>query len=154
MKKRGYVVLPNPLEPHAIKAFKEGSFKEFERHSRVGMVTEKDFMKRVKELRNYGAKHVFLKTGAYRPAHREAPGEGVSSRKLPPSRGEIGHCGLCASAPRIRRAPPTALRGRDRRILAGRSDPGFCAPLQQRGGHRTVGGGAALTSSLSPSRST
>jgi glutamate synthase domain-containing protein 2 len=38
-----------------------------ERHSRVGMVTEESFLKRVKELRDLGAKHVFLKTGAYRP---------------------------------------------------------------------------------------
>ena len=68
LKRRGYVVLPNPLEKASIDAFKSGSFKEFERHSRVGMVTEKGFLDRVKELRDYGAKHVFLKTGAYRPA--------------------------------------------------------------------------------------
>jgi len=68
LRKRGYVVLPDPLNPQSVKAYKEGSFKEFERHSRIGMVTEKSFMKRVKELRDYGAKHVFLKTGAYRPA--------------------------------------------------------------------------------------
>jgi len=68
LKKRGYVVLPNPLEADTIAAFKQGRFKEFERHSRVGMVTEKGFMDRVKELRDLGAKHIFLKTGAYRPA--------------------------------------------------------------------------------------
>ncbi|MFC2119031.1 FMN-binding glutamate synthase family protein, partial [Bacteroidota bacterium] len=38
--KRGYVVLPNPNDPDVIKAFERGAFKEFERHSRVGMVTE------------------------------------------------------------------------------------------------------------------
>jgi glutamate synthase domain-containing protein 2 len=65
--KRGYVVLPNPTDPEVIKAFEKGSFKEFERHSRVGMVTEEGFMSRVKELRDAGAKYVFLKTGAYRP---------------------------------------------------------------------------------------
>jgi glutamate synthase domain-containing protein 2 len=32
------------------------------------MVTEEGFMKRVEVLRDAGAKHVFLKTGAYRPA--------------------------------------------------------------------------------------
>lgn len=68
LKKRGYVVLPDPLDPIVIEAYKKGSFREFERHSRVGMVNEKDFLKRVKELRDYGAKHVLLKTGAYRPA--------------------------------------------------------------------------------------
>ena len=67
LKKRGYIVLPDPTDLNVIKAFEKGSFKEFERHSRVGMVTEEGFMKRVKELRDYGAKHVFLKTGAYRP---------------------------------------------------------------------------------------
>jgi glutamate synthase domain-containing protein 2 len=65
---RGYVVLPNPTDPHAIKAFERGAFKEFERHSRVGMVSEESFAKRVEELRKAGAKYVFLKTGAYRPA--------------------------------------------------------------------------------------
>ncbi|MFC2096763.1 FMN-binding glutamate synthase family protein [Bacteroidota bacterium] len=66
--KRGYVVLPNPNDPDVIKAFERGAFKEFERHSRVGMVTEESFAKRVEELRNAGAKYIFLKTGAYRPA--------------------------------------------------------------------------------------
>ncbi|HUV82291.1 MAG TPA: FMN-binding glutamate synthase family protein [archaeon] len=65
---RGYVVLPDPTDPDVIAAFNAGSFHEFERHSRVGMVTEEGFMSRVKELRDAGAKHVFLKTGAYRPA--------------------------------------------------------------------------------------
>ncbi len=66
--KRGYVVLPNPTDPNVIAAFKRGAFKEFERHSRVGMVTEESFAERVEELRKAGAKYVFLKTGAYRPA--------------------------------------------------------------------------------------
>jgi len=65
---RGYIVLPNPMDPVVIKSFERGAFKEFERHSRVGMVTEEGFAKRVEELRKAGAKYVFLKTGAYRPA--------------------------------------------------------------------------------------
>jgi len=65
---RGYIVLPNPTDPDVIRAFEHGAFKEFERHSRVGMVTEESFAKRVEELRKTGAKYVFLKTGAYRPA--------------------------------------------------------------------------------------
>jgi len=64
----GYIVLPNPTDPDVIKAFERRAFKEFERHSRIGMVTEESFAKRVEELRNAGAKYVFLKTGAYRPA--------------------------------------------------------------------------------------
>ena len=51
-----------------IKAFERGAFKEFERHSRVGMVSEESFAKTVEGLRKAGAKYIFLKTGAYRPA--------------------------------------------------------------------------------------
>jgi len=65
---RGYVVLPNPTDPNVIKTFERGAFKEFERHSRIGMVTEESFAQRVVEVRKAGAKYVFLKTGAYRPA--------------------------------------------------------------------------------------
>ncbi len=68
LKKRGYIVLPDPEAPTVIKAFEKGAFREFERHSRVGMVTEEGFLGRVEELRKIGAKYVFLKTGAYRPA--------------------------------------------------------------------------------------
>ncbi|HDP35552.1 MAG TPA: FMN-binding glutamate synthase family protein [Candidatus Hydrogenedentes bacterium] len=65
---RGYVVLPNPTDPAVIKAFEHGAFKAFERHSRVGMVEEEAFAERVEQLRAAGAKYIFLKTGAYRPA--------------------------------------------------------------------------------------
>ena len=65
---RGYIVLPDPHDPWVIKAFERGAFKEFERHSRVGMVNEEGFAARVAELRKAGARYVFLKTGAYRPA--------------------------------------------------------------------------------------
>jgi len=68
LKRRGYIVLPDPEDPGVIEAFKKGSFREFERHSRLGMVEEESFLKRVEELRKLGAKYVFLKTGAYRPA--------------------------------------------------------------------------------------
>ncbi len=68
LKKRGYIVLPDPEDPEIIEAFQKRHFTEFERHSRVGMVTKESFMARVKELRDLGAKYVFLKTGAYRPA--------------------------------------------------------------------------------------
>jgi len=68
LAKRGYIVLPDPFDEGVIKAFERGSFKEFERHSRVGMVSEESFAKRIEELRVAGAKYIFLKTGAYRPA--------------------------------------------------------------------------------------
>jgi len=67
LHKRGYIVLPDPTDPEVIKAFERGNFKEFERHSRVGMVTEEDFAATIERLRKAGAKYIFLKTGAYRP---------------------------------------------------------------------------------------
>jgi glutamate synthase domain-containing protein 2 len=68
LKRRGYVVLPDPLDEKVVEAFKRGSFHEFERHSRVGFADLDTFLKRVETLRKLGAKHVSLKTGAYRPA--------------------------------------------------------------------------------------
>jgi glutamate synthase domain-containing protein 2 len=68
LKKRGYIVLPDPLDPNVVEEFKKGVFTEFERHSRVGMVTEESFLARVEELRKAGAKYLSLKTGAFRPA--------------------------------------------------------------------------------------
>jgi glutamate synthase domain-containing protein 2 len=68
LHERGYIVLPNPTDPDVIKAFERGAFREFERHSRVGMVSEESFAKRIEDLRKAGAKYLFLKTGAYRPA--------------------------------------------------------------------------------------
>jgi glutamate synthase domain-containing protein 2 len=65
LRKRGYIVLPDPLDPDVIKAFERRSFTEFERHSRIGMVEKEAFLKRVEELRKAGAKYIFLKTGAY-----------------------------------------------------------------------------------------
>ena len=67
LHQRGYIVLPDPTQEFVIQAFKRGAFKEFERHSRVGMVSEEGFAKRVEQVRKAGAKYVFLKTGAYRP---------------------------------------------------------------------------------------
>ena len=68
LKRRGYIVLPDPEDPVIQNAFKKGDFKEFERHSRLGMVEEEGFYKMVEHLRKIGAKYVTLKTGAYRPA--------------------------------------------------------------------------------------
>jgi glutamate synthase domain-containing protein 2 len=68
LKQRGYVVLPDPEDPAVIAAYRKGAFKEFERHSRIGMVELESFLERVEQLRGAGAKYIFLKTGAYRPA--------------------------------------------------------------------------------------
>jgi len=68
LKRRGYLVIPDPEDQAVQEAFKNGTFKSFERHSRVGMPSEKGFIEDIEWLREQGAKQVFLKTGAYRPA--------------------------------------------------------------------------------------
>jgi hypothetical protein len=65
LKKRGYVVLPDPTLPEIKAAFKDGAIREFERHSRVGFVTKEGFLKEVERLRKVGFKRITLKTGAY-----------------------------------------------------------------------------------------
>ena len=67
LKKRGYLVLPDPEDKMVQEAFKAGAFKTFERHSRVGFPHRKSFVEDIEWLRDNGAKYVFLKTGAYRP---------------------------------------------------------------------------------------
>ena len=65
LQKRGYIVTPDPSSPLTQKSFKEGAFKEFERHSRLGFIDEKGFYDEVERLRNLGFKRITLKTGAY-----------------------------------------------------------------------------------------
>ncbi|MGW8272349.1 MAG: FMN-binding glutamate synthase family protein [Thermodesulfovibrionales bacterium] len=66
LKKRGYIVLPDPENSSVKKAYDEEEFREFERHSRLGMVDHQGFVEAVKHYRDAGAKFVSLKTGAYR----------------------------------------------------------------------------------------
>jgi glutamate synthase domain-containing protein 2 len=47
------------------EAFKDGAIKEFERHSRLGFVSEDSFLAEIKRLRDLGFKRITLKTGAY-----------------------------------------------------------------------------------------
>jgi glutamate synthase domain-containing protein 2 len=65
LQKRGYIITPDPSNPVAQAAFKDGSLKEFERHSRLGFIDEEGFYTEVKRLRDLGFKRVTLKTGAY-----------------------------------------------------------------------------------------
>jgi len=65
LKKRGYIVLPDPTLSENKAAFKDGAIKEFERHSRLGFVTEDGFFDEVERLRRVGFKRITLKTGAY-----------------------------------------------------------------------------------------
>jgi len=65
LQKRGYIVTPDPSDSIIQSAFKSGSIKEFERHSRLGFVSEEGFMLEVERLRALGFKRITLKTGAY-----------------------------------------------------------------------------------------
>jgi glutamate synthase domain-containing protein 2 len=65
LKKRGYVVTPDPEEPAIQAGFKDGAIKEFERHSRLGFVTREGFLEECDRLRGLGFKRLTLKTGAY-----------------------------------------------------------------------------------------
>ena len=66
LKKRGYIVTPDPENPAVQKALEAGGITEFERHSRLGFIHEDEFLRMVEYLRRtVGVKRVSLKTGAY-----------------------------------------------------------------------------------------
>jgi len=65
LKKRGYVVTPDPLQHDIEMSYRDGAIKEFERHSRLGFVTREAFMAEVERLRKVGFERITLKTGAY-----------------------------------------------------------------------------------------
>jgi len=65
LKRRGYIVQPDPTNPEVQMAYKAGAIKEFERHSRLGFVSRLGFFDEVNRLRDLGFKRITLKTGAY-----------------------------------------------------------------------------------------
>ena len=65
LKKRGYIVTPNPMLSSVQKAYEGGAITEFERHSRLGFVTKEAFLEEIDRLRALGFKRITLKTGAY-----------------------------------------------------------------------------------------
>jgi glutamate synthase domain-containing protein 2 len=65
LKKRGFLVLPDPTSTANANAFKSGAFKEFERHSRLGFITKESFLEQTDRLREIGYKRITVKTGAY-----------------------------------------------------------------------------------------
>ena len=72
LKKRGYLVDPDPAKPEVKKAFEHGAIKTFARHSRLGYTdlssaeeVEESFMSAVAYLRKIGYKRISLKTGSY-----------------------------------------------------------------------------------------
>jgi len=68
LQKRGYLVFPDPTDPIIIDQWKAGLIPDFERHSRVGLSTTEDVLEEIDQIRSCGAKNIFIKTGAYRPA--------------------------------------------------------------------------------------
>jgi len=72
LKKRGYVVDPDPTLPEVIQAFKSGAITAFARHSRLGYTDlgkadqiEEAFGDAVAYFRKLGFKRITLKTGSY-----------------------------------------------------------------------------------------
>jgi glutamate synthase domain-containing protein 2 len=65
LQKRGYIVTPDPSDPIVQASYRDGAIREFERHSRLGFVSEEGFMREVARLRGLGFKRITLKTGAY-----------------------------------------------------------------------------------------
>ncbi|MHA1488165.1 MAG: glutamate synthase-related protein [Promethearchaeota archaeon] len=68
LQNRGYLVIPDPSDPVIIEQWKNGLILDFERHSRVGLATTEDVLEEIDQIRSSGAKNIFIKTGAYRPA--------------------------------------------------------------------------------------
>ena len=65
LQRRGYIVTPDPSRRSIQAAYKDGAIKEFERHSRLGFVSEEGFQAEIARLRGLGFKRITLKTGAY-----------------------------------------------------------------------------------------
>ncbi len=72
LKKRGYIVDPDPASPEVKKAFEKRAIRAFARHSRLGGTecsttdqVHEAFMKNVDYLRSQGIKRISLKTGSY-----------------------------------------------------------------------------------------
>ena len=65
LRKRGYIVMPNPEDQAIQAAFKAGAIKEFERHTRLGFTDEEAFLRTVEHLRQkLGVKRILLRTSA------------------------------------------------------------------------------------------
>jgi len=72
LKKRGYIIDPDPYNPVVIQAFENHAITSFARHSRLGATDKgtvddvrESFMKSISYLRNLGFDRITLKTGAY-----------------------------------------------------------------------------------------
>jgi len=68
LQERGYLVFPDPSDPFIVDQWNAGLIPDFERHSRVGLSTTEEILEEIDQIRSSGAKNIFIKTGAYRPA--------------------------------------------------------------------------------------
>lgn len=68
LKRRGYIVIPDPEDKNVQEAYKLGAIKTFERHSRIAKPDPQHFLERIDKLRSMGVKRIWIKTGTYRPA--------------------------------------------------------------------------------------
>jgi len=68
LQDRGYLVFPDPSDPFIVDQWNAGLIPDFERHSRVGLSTTEEILEEIDQIRSSGAKNIFIKTGAYRPA--------------------------------------------------------------------------------------
>lgn len=72
LKKRGYIVDPDPTIPEVQDAYNHHAIRSFARHSRLGYTdlstpeaVENNFMEEIEYLRKIGFKRISLKTGSY-----------------------------------------------------------------------------------------
>ncbi len=72
LKDRGYIVDPDPYDPVAEAAYRDGALRSFARHSRLGASNfhsaeqvYEDFLNSIAFYRSLGFKRISLKTGAY-----------------------------------------------------------------------------------------
>jgi len=68
LHQRGYLVIPDPTDPLVIDQWKAGLIPDFERHSRVGLSSTEEILDEIDDIKATGAKNIYIKTGAYRPA--------------------------------------------------------------------------------------
>jgi len=62
LRRRGYVVIPDPEDPAIQAAFKAGAIREFDRHSPLGFTDEERFLRTVEHLRRQaGVRRVLLR---------------------------------------------------------------------------------------------
>ncbi len=72
LKKRGYLIDPDPDKPEVQEAFRHGAIRSFARHSRLGYTELSNanavrdaFMEQIAYLRRLGYQRITLKTGSY-----------------------------------------------------------------------------------------